>query len=58
MSFRNFYDYGDITQNLEVNYVTSYFLIRKTLYCNFYILKTSSAKVDEISQERYSLKRS
>ena len=56
MSFRNFYDYGDITQNLEVNYVN--FLIRKTLYCNFYSLKPSSAKADEISQERYSLKRS
>ena len=28
------------------------FLIMKTLYCNFVSLKTSSAKVDEISQER------
>ena len=28
------------------------FLLRKTWYCNFDSLKTSSAKVDEISQER------
>ena len=28
------------------------FLIRKTLYCNFDSLKTSSAMVDEILQER------